>query len=57
MINFNIPPRTGDELKYIEQAINSGKICGDGEFTRKATEWLEQRFDEAFRRFAESSRL
>ena len=45
MINFNIPPRTGDELKYIEQAINSGKICGDGEFTRKATEWLEQRFD------------
>ena len=45
MINFNIPPRTGDELKYIEQAINSGKISGDGEFTRKATEWLEQRFD------------
>ena len=45
MINFNIPPRTGDELKYIEQAINSGKISGDGEFTRKATSWLEQRFD------------
>lgn len=45
MINFNIPPRTGDELMYIEQAINSGKISGDGTFTRKATEWLEQRFD------------
>lgn len=45
MINFNIPPRTGDELMYIEQAINSGKISGDGDFTRKATSWLEQRFD------------
>ena len=45
MINFNIPPRTGDELMYIEQAINSEKISGDGTFTRKATEWLEQRFD------------
>ena len=45
MINFNIPPRTGDELMYIGQAIESGKISGDGEFTRKATEWLEQRFD------------
>ena len=45
MINFNIPPRTGYELMYIEQAINSGKISGDGTFTRKATEWLEQRFD------------
>ena len=44
MINFNIPPRTGDELMYIGQAIESGKICGDGEFTRKATSWLEQRF-------------
>ena len=44
MINFNIPPRTGDELMYIGQAIESGKICGDGEFTSKATSWLEQRF-------------
>lgn len=44
MISFNIPPRTGDELDYIAQAIASRKICGDGMFTKNATEWFEARF-------------
>lgn len=44
MIGFNVPPRTGDELTYIQQAIESQKICGDGAFTKKCSEWLEQRF-------------
>ena len=35
MIHFNIPPATGDELVYLEQAIQSGKICGDGDFYQK----------------------
>ena len=44
MINFNVPPCTGKEMKYIEQAIASHKICGDGSFTKKCNAWLEQRF-------------
>ena len=35
MINFNIPPVVGTEIDYIAQAITSGKICGDGQFTNK----------------------
>lgn len=44
MINFNVPPYTGDEMKYIGQAIRNQKICGDGEFTKKCNKWLEERF-------------
>ena len=44
MIDFNVPPCTGNELKYIEQAIRSHRICGDGEFTARCSAWLEQRF-------------
>lgn len=42
MINFNVPPFTGKELIYMEQAINAQKICGDGEFTKKCNEWIEK---------------
>ena len=35
MVSFNVPPRVGTEMKYIEQAIQSKKICGDGQFTKK----------------------
>lgn len=45
MINFNIPPYVGNEMKYIEQAINNKKICGDGEFTKKCNKWMEDRFN------------
>lgn len=45
MISFNVPPYAGNEEKYIKQAIDSHKICGDGEFTRKCNSWLEQRFN------------
>lgn len=41
MINFNVPPFTGKELIYIEEAIRSRKICGDGQFTKKCSSWLE----------------
>ena len=44
MINFNVPPCTGNEMKYIEQAISSHKICGDGSFTKMCNAWLERRF-------------
>ena len=44
MINFNVPPYVGSEMTYIKEAIESQKICGDGEFTKKCNEWMENRF-------------
>ena len=44
MIPFNVPPCTGNELKYIAEALAAHKICGDGQFTKKCSAWLEQRF-------------
>ena len=44
MISFNVPPFTGKELDYMRSAIDSHKISGDGEFTKKCSSWLEQRF-------------
>jgi TDP-4-keto-6-deoxy-D-glucose transaminase len=45
MINFNIPPCVGDELDYVKKAIDSHKICGDGQFTKKCNTWLEEHFN------------
>ncbi len=43
MIKFNIPPFTGRELENIKKAVNSEKICGDGEFTKQCNEWIERK--------------
>lgn len=43
MIKFNIPPYIGKENEYIAQAIASHKICGDGAFTKKCSQWVEER--------------
>ncbi len=43
MINFNVPPYTGNELKYIEEAVENHKICGDGPFTKKCNKWIEDK--------------
>ena len=42
MIRFNVPPCAGKEMEYVKQAIDSMHICGDGEFTRKCSEFIEQ---------------
>lgn len=42
MINFNEPPFVGTEFGYVEQAVANKKICGDGPFTKKCNEWIEQ---------------
>ncbi|MBU1417911.1 MAG: dTDP-4-amino-4,6-dideoxygalactose transaminase [Proteobacteria bacterium] len=34
-IRFNIPPRAGRELEYIKEAIDSGRLSGNGEFTKR----------------------
>ncbi|MBR4373514.1 MAG: dTDP-4-amino-4,6-dideoxygalactose transaminase [Treponema sp.] len=46
MIHFNVPPITGNEVKYIQQAIDAHKICGDGEFTKKCNAWLEEKINQ-----------
>lgn len=43
MIPFNIPPFTGKEMNYIRQAVENQKICGDGPYTKKCSEWIEQK--------------
>lgn len=42
MIKFNVPPVTGKELTHIAEAMKNEKICGDGAFTKKCSEWLEE---------------
>lgn len=42
-IRFNVPPFTGKEMDYIKQAVDNMKICGDGEFTKKDSKWLEEK--------------
>lgn len=44
MIPFNVPPCVGDEIRYVQEAINSHKICGDGNFTHKCNAWIERNF-------------
>ncbi|NUU68740.1 dTDP-4-amino-4,6-dideoxygalactose transaminase [Enterobacteriaceae bacterium BIT-l23] len=47
MIPFNAPPVVGTEVDYIQSAMGSGKLCGDGGFTRRCQQWMEQRFGSA----------
>lgn len=41
MIKFNVPPFLGIELENIKTAIQNEKICGDGNFTKKCSQWIE----------------
>ncbi len=43
MIGFNIAPFVGRELEYMKQAVDYHKICGDGEFTKRCSEWIEKK--------------
>lgn len=43
MIPFNKPPVTGGEIFYIERAISSPKLSGDGPFAKHCETWLEQK--------------
>ncbi|MCD7822145.1 MAG: dTDP-4-amino-4,6-dideoxygalactose transaminase [Clostridiales bacterium] len=42
-IPFNIPPATGREPECLAQAIANHKLCGDGPFTLKCHQWLEEK--------------
>lgn len=43
-IPFNKPYLTGKEAHYLYQAVLSGKISGDGLFTKKCHKWLEEKY-------------
>lgn len=45
MIDFNIPPYVGKEMDYIKEAIINRKICGDGEFTKRCSNWMKDKFN------------
>jgi dTDP-4-amino-4,6-dideoxygalactose transaminase len=40
-IRFTRPHVTGRELDYIRQAVEAGRLAGDGPFTRRCAAWLE----------------
>ena len=42
MIGFNVAPFTGKEFDYIKEAIQAEHICGDGIFTKKCNQWIEE---------------
>jgi dTDP-4-amino-4,6-dideoxygalactose transaminase len=44
MINFNKPYLTGKEMHYMYQAVYSGKISGNGLFTKKCQAFLEDKY-------------
>lgn len=43
MIPFNRPYMTGKELFYIAEAHSNFRLSGDGPFTKRCHDWLEQR--------------
>ena len=45
LYNFNVPPCVGSEMSYIQDAIEKHKICGDGEYTKKCNEWIENKMN------------
>ncbi len=44
MIYFNKPFLTGKETHYIYEAVNSGKLSGNGLFTKKCQSFFEQKY-------------
>jgi dTDP-4-amino-4,6-dideoxygalactose transaminase len=44
MIPFNKPHLTGKEVHYMYEAVNTGKISGNGLFTQKCQTFFEQRY-------------
>ena len=44
IVPFNKPYMTGYETEYIRQAVESGKISGNGVFTKKCQQFFEERY-------------
>ena len=44
MIHFNRPCMTGKETEYIRQAVETGKLSGNGEFTHRCQDFFQKRY-------------
>ena len=44
MIDFNRPHLTGKETEYMIEAVNRGKLSGNGEYTKRCQAFFEQRY-------------
>lgn len=44
VVPFNKPYLTGQEIHYIVQAVYSGKISGNGQFTKKCQKFFEENY-------------
>lgn len=44
MIRFNKPFFTGKELVYIKEAIDNGRLSGNGDFTKKSQQYFEKKY-------------
>src|SRR5499427_10469594 len=41
-VPFNRPTLAGHEYEYIKTAVDSGQLSGNGPFTKRCQEWLEE---------------
>ena len=44
MITFNKPFLTGQEFEFIQDAVNSKKISGNGKYTKLCHEYFEKKY-------------
>ncbi|MCT4664566.1 MAG: dTDP-4-amino-4,6-dideoxygalactose transaminase [Flavobacteriales bacterium] len=44
MIVFNKPYLTGKETQYIQEAVQTGKISGNGDFTKRCQKYFEDKY-------------
>jgi len=42
-ISFNRPTVTGNELRYIQEALDKFHVSGDGMFSKRCSAWLEEK--------------
>ncbi len=42
-INFNVPPCGKNAFEYMAECVKNQKICGDGAFTFKCNQWIEEK--------------
>jgi dTDP-4-amino-4,6-dideoxygalactose transaminase len=45
MINFNKPILVGNEVEFIQDAINHYHLSGDGKYTKLCNEWFEKKLN------------
>lgn len=43
MIEFNKPPYVGSSMKYMREAVRNKHISGDGYYTKRCSQWVEQK--------------